>query len=1316
MGTLVSGSLIARRFAVEELAGTGGMGEVYRASDRVTGQRVALKLLHLDADVVEADWFAREARMLSELRHPHIVAYVSSGLSEEGRPFLAMEWLEGEDLAKRLSRGPLPIQEALLVIRRMAEALEVMHRQGIVHRDLKPSNVFLRDGDTSRATILDFGIACRAGARTLTRTYTPIGTPEYMSPEQARCDDDAAPSSDVFSLGCILFECLTGRPPFTAEHLTAVLAKILFEAPPPLRDLCPSAPSALEALVLRMLEKEPAPRIQDASALLDALDELDASAGSPSARSARAGASIPPRSWELEQHLVCVLIASGSGIFADELRTPDETCAEALRRELLARGVRAEVLTDGSLVATLALGRGSATDQALEAARCALLIKARMPAARVALTTGRGMIYGRVPLGDAIDRASEALRAAEGDLAPGSVIIDEVTADLIGERFRKERTQSHICLLGETLEADATRPLLGKATPCVGREHELGLLESALVACKEGPSARAILVSGPPGMGKSRLRHELVRRIEARGEDTLILRGRADLMSASPAHGMLGEALRRLCGVQDDEEPTARWEKLHAEIGKHLGATDASRVCEFLGEMCGVPSPEADSPRLRAARQDPLIMRDQLERAFVDFLRAACAARDGVILLLEDLHWGDAPSVRLVGRALDELSDMPLFVLALARPEIDEIFPRLWGERAQRVPLMPLSKRACERLSRAVLGPSVPPEAMARMAEQSAGNALYLEELIRAHAEGKGDEIPASLLAMLQARLSRLPPQARRVLRAASVFGATFWRDGVRMLLDDGDIDRWLDALVEAEIVQRHRQSRFAADAEYGVRHALVREAAYDLVPEEDRCLGHRRAAAYLEAAGEEDPIILAEHWLRGGETAKARACYVRAAHEAFERDDHDGVIAHAQKAVALGSSGEELGTLRSMASSGYFWRRSWKEARTAGEEAMSLLPRGSRWWCRVMGVLCSLSGLGHQAGAFTALAEELFDATPEPEAQIAYVEAMGRLLCTFSTRLELEAAARSYARMREVVEQVGPFDPTAHGWARLATYEYCRAGATEPFTQLEMIEDAVRAFEEAGDQRMMVVSLSRMGQAYAALGAHEEAEHHLRAAVAQGAALEDRFASMSTRLHLCAYLASRPSAAARAEARALGEALIVEPSIGAGYAGWAHGLLGLVAHAEGDAARAEAELRHGIDLLRWAPLRRWSNAVLLGRVLLAQGRAEEAYTLARQTHAEAERTGGAGYVAMSLLAMVGETALAVGQREEAESATAAALSALRFALADVPEDPMRVRFVVEVEENTRVLALGRALRPNDVADLDELVPPPAPACDASAA
>jgi eukaryotic-like serine/threonine-protein kinase len=403
--TTLSTTLITERFRLEAFAGAGGMGTVYRARDIRTNHTVAVKLLQATGQAHDEERFTREARLLSELRHPGIVTYLDHGVTEIGQPYLAMEWLEGEDLERRLSRGALSLVESLTLLRCTAEALAVAHGRGVVHRDLKPSNLFLRGGAVERVALLDFGIARhRTPTRPLTRDGTVMGTPAYMAPEQARGELELTPAVDVFALGSVLYECLTGQPAFAAEHVLAVLGKVLFAEPPRLRHVRPDLPESVEALLGRMLERDPGVRLQDAKAILSALLSLDQTQDEAAATAKTESAPRSGLASNAEQHLISVLIATPADADTDATLTPLGTKVSAQRlselsTELAALGARVELTTDGALVATLVDARGAATDQAAIAARCAMLIKARWPEAVVALCTGRGRIGGRLPVG-----------------------------------------------------------------------------------------------------------------------------------------------------------------------------------------------------------------------------------------------------------------------------------------------------------------------------------------------------------------------------------------------------------------------------------------------------------------------------------------------------------------------------------------------------------------------------------------------------------------------------------------------------------------------------------------------------------------------------------------------------------------------------------------------------------------------------------------------------------------------------------------------------------------------------------------------------
>ncbi len=248
-----------QRFEIVSFAGAGGMGKVYRARDRLSGHFVAVKVVR-PGSALEADRFVREAEAVSQLVHPAIVKYVAHGEKSDGERYLATEWLEGENLGEHLRRERPTVLASLRFVRRLADALGAAHRRGIVHRDIKPGNVFLVGRALEAAKVIDFGVARLGGfaRETLTQTGAMVGTPGYMSPEQARGDRGVDARADVFSLGCVLFKCLTGRVPFTGDDVLSVLAKLVLEEPPRVSSLNAEVPAAVDDLVALLMAKAPA--------------------------------------------------------------------------------------------------------------------------------------------------------------------------------------------------------------------------------------------------------------------------------------------------------------------------------------------------------------------------------------------------------------------------------------------------------------------------------------------------------------------------------------------------------------------------------------------------------------------------------------------------------------------------------------------------------------------------------------------------------------------------------------------------------------------------------------------------------------------------------------------------------------------------------------------------------------------------------------------------------------------------------------------------------------------------------------------------
>ncbi len=284
-GLVSIGQVVAGKYRVERILGAGGMGVVVAALDQSLGRRVALKVLHpaLAQDARMVERFLREARAATQITSEHVVGVFEVGQLDSGSPFLAMEYLEGQDLRQVLQqRGPLPVQEAVGYVMQAMVAIAEAHAKGIVHRDLKPANLFLaqRADGTRLVKVLDFGIAKAfaggdAGDSALTQTQgSAIGSPIYMSPEQVRTPNSVDARTDIWALGVVLQELLTGHTPFTATTSAGLFASIVTDPPTPARSFRANLPQKVDEVLSACLQKDPAARVASVAALAQRLAPL----------------------------------------------------------------------------------------------------------------------------------------------------------------------------------------------------------------------------------------------------------------------------------------------------------------------------------------------------------------------------------------------------------------------------------------------------------------------------------------------------------------------------------------------------------------------------------------------------------------------------------------------------------------------------------------------------------------------------------------------------------------------------------------------------------------------------------------------------------------------------------------------------------------------------------------------------------------------------------------------------------------------------------------------------------------------------------
>ena len=418
------GEEVTDLFEILGESGSGGMGTVFEARERATGRKVALKMVSSGPGNYAR--FALEAEVLSRLDHLGIVSYVAYGETALG-PWLAMEWLEGETLSDALLRSTLDVRDTLALARAVTDALVVAHASKIVHRDLKPSNLFLVGSSPSRVKILDFGVArLREDRRELTLTNQIVGTPGYMSPEQARGLRNVDARADLFSLGCVLFRALTGHSPFYGPDVLSVLAKLATEDPPPVGELVDDVPEPLERLIVALLAKAPADRPESAEAVRDELVRITALVidGPPIRR--------PRRGHDGDSLIECVVLARppDDGTPVEEhaqtvkMALTDATFA-VLRERIAGAGGRLRALGGGALLVHVDEQTSSA-GRAQAAARCAGILAEENWQVSIAAGSAE-----HVPLGDEAALDTTVAASSTNPAASGvSVAIDRASLTL----------------------------------------------------------------------------------------------------------------------------------------------------------------------------------------------------------------------------------------------------------------------------------------------------------------------------------------------------------------------------------------------------------------------------------------------------------------------------------------------------------------------------------------------------------------------------------------------------------------------------------------------------------------------------------------------------------------------------------------------------------------------------------------------------------------------------------------------------------------------------------------------------------------------
>ncbi|OYT72426.1 MAG: hypothetical protein CFK52_05265 [Chloracidobacterium sp. CP2_5A] len=899
LGTVVDG-----KYRIERVLGVGGMATVYAAIRLQIGDMAAIKALTPESTAVPlaVARFQREVRAAARIKHPNVVAIYDFGSLPDGRAYMVMEYITGESLREELKRaGRLAPERAVAILTSVCAAIHAAHQEGILHRDLKPENIMLarqRDG-AEVVKVVDFGVAelheqATASAMTkLTEYGLMVGTPHYMSPEQCR-SEPLDPRSDVYSLGIIAYELLTGTVPFNARTVSAVIIQQATEAPRRPRDLNPELSWALEHVILRALEKDPARRPQTAAELAQDLS-LSLSNIRPSLSSIRPttslGGFVAPPTGEMTGPLLPPMTGGGT--------------TELPSRAIVAR--RSGTLRYDSLTGIRNLTFLKQEVESLVAARrtASLLLVSvdnlKAYADQLGYAAGDSLLRELAHwLRDHVGELGVVARLGGDEFAillPGSaapdaiVFADQMARRLAEQRFLRAEVPSGLTVqvtiavvvspddaatgiglldAGGQALAIAKQQAPGRVyrqglddqtlrehpnfNAFVGRDQELRKLQEMFDRTAAG-HGQPVLAMGPTGIGKTRLVHEFRRRLAGR-EVTFLAMPFYEAGQGTPYKSFYDSLRGTLQALLEAAEPALiqqMFGPLAERVALEFGTEDGFlHFCEAV---------QSESPHER-----------YLAFEYLAALYATLSSRQITVLFVDDAHFADELSLDLLAYLARSTAEQRLMLILAARSELlTEQHPlRNWMRAVNQsvgfelLTLEPLSLDDVMALVQATF-PKIKTTSgvIARLHAETRGNPFFLAEILRHLVQTKhiarqeegwvfppltDVSLPPSVIEVVEASFSRLSPGALELLSQAAVIGMDFTFDLLLTVTERPE--REVLAAVEEGLAQGIIAELTEAEEDsYRFRHGTVQKVLYNRLNRRRRRTLHAAVGHALEQA-----------------------------------------------------------------------------------------------------------------------------------------------------------------------------------------------------------------------------------------------------------------------------------------------------------------------------------------------------------------------------------------------------------------------------------------------------------------------------------